>query len=130
MIEWYLKVVRDNYANFEGRATRPEYWYFFLANFLIGFIIGIIASFIPVIMFLSYIYSLAVLVPSLAVAVRRLHDIGKPWYYLLVVFIPIVGAIWLIVMLATEGTPGPNEFGPDPRNPYDEFDQIGKPDTY
>jgi len=130
MIESYLKVVRDNYANFNGRATRPEYWYFFLANFLVGFIIGIIAAVIPAAMYVSYLYSLVVLVPSIAVAVRRLHDIGKSGWFILVALIPIAGAIWLIVMLATEGQNGPNEYGPDPRNTYSEFDQIGKPDTY
>jgi len=123
MIEWYLKAVRDNYANFNGRATRPEYWYFFLANFIIGFVIGLIAGVVPVVMYVSYLYSLAVLVPSIAVAVRRMHDIGKSGWFILV---PILN----IVLLATEGQHGPNEYGPDPRNNYNEFDQIGKPDTY
>ena len=131
MIEWYLKVVRDNYANFDGRARRSEYWYFALANFLVGFILGIIGGFVPVVMYISYLYSLAVLLPGIAVAIRRLHDIGKSGWYLLVVLIPIAGAIWLIVLLATEGTTGPNEYGPDPKNPIGtEFNDIGKPDMY
>ncbi|MES2485581.1 MAG: DUF805 domain-containing protein [Bacteroidota bacterium] len=123
MIESYLKVVRDNYANFNGRATRPEYWYFFLVNFVIGFIIGLIAGVVPVAMYISYLYSLAVLVPSIAVAVRRIHDVGKSGWYVLV-------PIYNIVLLATEGQNGPNEYGPDPRHTYSEFDQIGKPENY
>jgi len=132
MFDYYLKVVRDNYANFEGRARRSEYWYFYLFNTVIGLVlkgvdyligteIGIVGS----------IYSLAVLVPGLAVLVRRLHDSGKSgWYALLLIFI-IIGWIWLLVLLCTEGDHGPNEYGPDPKNPnYGEFDEIGRPDVF
>ncbi|KOS07267.1 cytochrome [Flavobacterium akiainvivens] len=123
MIEWYLKAVRDNYANFEGRASRPEYWYFFLANFLVGFILGFIGAIVPIVMYVSYLYSLAVLVPSIAAAVRRIHDVGKSGWYVLI-------PIYNIVLLATEGQNGPNEFGPDPVNPYNELNDIGRPDVY
>ncbi|KGO84740.1 membrane protein [Flavobacterium rivuli WB 3.3-2 = DSM 21788] len=132
MFDYYLKVVRDNYANFEGRARRAEYWYFYLFNTIIGLIlqgvdyligtdIGIVGS----------IYSLAVLIPTLAVLVRRLHDTGKSgWYALLLLFI-VIGWIWLLVLVCTEGDHGPNEYGADPKNPhYGEFDDIGKPDVF
>lgn len=128
MIEWYLKVVRDNYANFEGRARRAEYWYFALLNFLILIPLYVLSMYVSWGLFLYGIYALATFVPGLAVAVRRLHDIGKSGWYYLVVFIPIAGGIWLLVMLATEGTPGTNEYGPNPKGNYNEFEQIGRPD--
>lgn len=131
MIEWYLKVVRDNYANFNGRARRSEYWYFTLASLIITIILGIIDYMLgSALGLVRGVYSLAVLVPTLAVAVRRLHDIAKSGWYICVVFIPIAGAIWLLVMLCTEGTVGPNEYGPDPKRPYDEFNDIGKPEIF
>lgn len=127
-MNWYLKVVRDNYANFSGRARRKEYWMFVLINLIIsyGLIIlgGVFESSILVI--LSYVYSLAVLIPSIAVAVRRMHDIGKSGWMILVGLIPVVGAIWLIVLLATEGNSGSNEYGPDPKGNVEEIDDIGK----
>lgn len=132
MLEWYLKVVKENYANFEGRARRSEYWYFVLVNLLISIVLGVIDYVIGSdIGIIRGIYSLAVLVPSIAVAVRRLHDIGKSGWFLFVVLIPIAGAIWLLVMLCKEGDTGPNEYGADPKNPnYGEFDEIGRPDVY
>lgn len=132
MIEWYLKVVRDNYANFNGRARRSEYWYYTLFNFLIGIVLNIIDFFVigtVEVGFLSTIYALAVLIPGLAVFWRRMHDVGKSGWYFLILFIPIIGWIWILVLLFTEGNHGPNEYGPDPKNPYNEFDEIGK-ETY
>ena len=63
----------------------------------------------------SSLYSLAVLVPSLAAGVRRLHDVGKSGWFTLIIFVPLVGAIWLLVLYCTEGTDGTNEYGPDPK---------------
>lgn len=128
MIEWYLKVVRDNYANFNGRARRSEYWYFFLFNFIISIVLAVVDNFIGFSL-IGGIYSLAVLIPSIAVGVRRLHDINKSGWYLLVAFIPIAGAIWLIILLATEGNMGNNQYGPDPKNPHD-LSEIGKNPEY
>jgi uncharacterized membrane protein YhaH (DUF805 family) len=130
MLEWYLKVVKENYANFEGRARRSEYWYFALVNIIISVILGVIDSVIGISV-LGGIYSLAVLVPSIAVGVRRMHDIGKSGWYLLVALIPIAGIIWLLVLLCKEGDTGPNEYGADPKNPtFGEFDEIGRPDVF
>jgi uncharacterized membrane protein YhaH (DUF805 family) len=130
MLEWYLKVVKENYANFEGRARRSEYWYFALVNIIISVILGVIDSVIGISV-LGGIYSLAVLVPSIAVGVRRMHDIGKSGWYLLVALIPIAGFIWLLVLLCKEGDTGPNEYGADPKNPtFGEFDEIGRPDVF
>lgn len=131
MIDWYLKVVRDNYANFSGRARRNEYWFYALCNFLISIVLqGIdyaIGSEVDVI---SSIYSLAVLIPGLAVFVRRMHDVSKSGWYILLVLIPIIGWIWLLVLLFTEGDHGPNQYGNDPKNPSDEFNDIGTKEVY
>lgn len=114
-MEWYLKVVRDNYANFEGRARRKEFWMFALFNLIIAIGINIIQWIIGFDFFLSLIYSLAIIIPSIAVGVRRLQDIGKSWVFLLIGFIPILGALVLIYFFVQEGDQGPNEYGPDPK---------------
>ena len=108
------------YADFEGRARRTEYWMFTLFNFifslvltgldtLLGFSNGLGTG------VLSGIYSLVVLVPSIAVGVRRLHDLGKSGWKYLYVLIPIVGAIMLLVWFCTEGERHENAYGPDPK---------------
>lgn len=114
-MEWYLKVVRDNYVNFEGRARRKEFWMFALFNFLIAVGINLVAWVIDIFSIFSFIYGLAVLLPGLAVGVRRLQDIGKSWMYLLIGLIPFLGALILIYFFVQEGDQGPNEYGPDPK---------------
>lgn len=100
-MNYYLKVLQ-NYANFNGRARRSEYWYFFLFNVIISFGFGFVVP-----QFAS-LYTLAVLIPSIAVAVRRMHDVGKSgWFYLI--------PIYNLVLAVTEGTKGSNEYGPDPK---------------
>ena len=116
--EYFLNVILKKYATFDGRAGRREFWMFVLFNFLTGMGIGIL-SVVPVVggifSALSGIYSLAVMVPNIAIGVRRLHDIGRKGIFYLFIFIPIVGAIMLIVWFVTEGNPGENEFGPNPK---------------
>lgn len=126
-MEWYLKVVRDNYANFSGRARRKEYWMFVLFNIIISAIIAVIDSIFGLKYggeeFAAYgggtgvlgsIYSLAVFIPSLAVTVRRLHDVGKSgWNYLWV--LTCIGIFYLLYLAITEGDHGPNKYGPDPK---------------
>lgn len=129
MIEWYLKVVRDNYVNFEGRARRAEYWYFILFYFIIAIALEIVDYLMGIYIFRP-LFGLAMLLPSIAAAVRRLHDTGKSGWYFLLIFFAVIGWIWLIVLLATEGDHGPNEYGHDPKNDYSEFDDIGKTETY
>lgn len=123
-MEWYLKVVRDNYANFEGRARRKEYWMFVLFNAMITIIlyapmlIGLVTesqAIMSIGVGLVALYSLAVLIPSIAVVVRRLHDQNKSGWYYFIAFIPFIGGIWLLILLVTEGTPGPNQYGEDPK---------------
>ena len=131
MFDWYLKVVRDNYANFSGRARRSEYWFYTLCSFLISVVLQVIDFLIGFEDGLIVnIYSLAVFIPALAVFVRRLHDVGKSGWMILLMFLPVIGWIWLLVLLFTDGDSGRNEYGPDPKNMYEEFDDIGKPETY
>jgi uncharacterized membrane protein YhaH (DUF805 family) len=130
---WYLKVIRDNYANFSGRARRKEYWMFVLVQLIIFIIVMMYASLLddffetPVVGSVLGLYILATLIPWLALNVRRLHDIGKSGGYIFINFIPIIGRIWYIVLVATEGEYGTNNYGQDPKlDYYDELDDIGK----
>lgn len=119
-MNWYLKVLTQ-YSDFNGRARRKEYWMFVLFNSFAA-IIGVVFDNILGFTinqtgygFIYLIYILAVFVPNLAVSVRRLHDIGKSGWMLLVALIPIAGAIWLLVLMVKNGTPGSNQYGPDPK---------------
>lgn len=112
-MNWYLAVLK-NYAGFAGRARRTEYWMFALFNFVITIVLEIIGVFIHT-QIIAYLYGLAVLIPSLAVGARRLHDTGRSGWWLLIGLIPLVGAIILIVFFATEGQPGNNQYGANPK---------------
>ncbi len=118
-MQWYLKALRQ-YADFEGRARRTEFWMFFLFNALVAIVLGIIAGALynatnGASIWLVWIYQLAVLIPYIAVAVRRLHDTGRTGWWYLIALVPLVGLIILIVFWATAGNPGPNQYGPDPK---------------
>ena len=130
-MNWYLTVVRDNYANFEGRARRSEFWYFVLINALISLVLyGLMFAFGFFGLLLYCLYTLAVLIPNLAVSVRRLHDIGKSGWFYLIFLIPLIGPIWLLILFFTEGDSGPNEYGADPKRPYEDINEIGTSETY
>ncbi len=116
IMNYYLSVLKK-YAEFKGRATRSEYWYFFLFNIIISVILGILSNIIgDDSNALGSLYGLIVLVPGLAVAVRRLHDIGKSGWMLLIILIPIVGLIWLLVLLITDSNSGENKYGPNQKD--------------
>ena len=110
--ENYLNTLKK-YAVFSGRAGRAEYWWFFLVNLIVSVALSVFDSVIGVGL-LNGLYSVAVFVPSLAVGVRRLHDVGKSGWFLLIALIPIVGWIILIVKLAKKGHHGENKYGPVP----------------
>ncbi len=112
-MNWYLAVLK-NYAGFSGRARRKEYWMFALISFVISLVLSIIGALIGA-DFLSYIYAIAIIIPTLAVGVRRLHDTGRSGWWLLIALIPLVGGIILIVFLASEGKPETNEHGVNPK---------------
>lgn len=120
-MNYYIEVLKK-YAVFTGRAGRAEYWYFVLFNFLIGIAIGIVAAVIKSasndvldLSMLGSLYSLAVLCPGLAVAIRRLHDTDRSGWWLLIGLIPIIGWIVLIVFYVQDSQPGSNQYGPNPK---------------
>ncbi|MBK5931727.1 DUF805 domain-containing protein [Halochromatium salexigens] len=119
-MNWYLEVLRK-YTVFTGRSRRKEYWYYFLINFLIITALLIIDDMLGTLDpeagmgLLSGLYALAVLLPGLAVAVRRLHDTGRTGWWVLIALIPIVGPIILIFFLIQESVDGANQYGPNPK---------------
>ncbi len=118
-MNWYIAVLK-NYAGFSGRARRKEYWMFTLFNIIFLFVAMILDMILGTefglgVYGLFYVlYSLAVIIPGLAVSVRRLHDIGKSGWMLLIVLIPIIGWIWLLFLMVTDSNPGENQYGPYP----------------
>jgi uncharacterized membrane protein YhaH (DUF805 family) len=119
MIEWYVSVLR-RYVDFNGRAGRSEYWWFALANAIVAValnILGKVGSGMGlggVLMVPYYVYLLAVLLPSLSVGVRRLHDTGRSGWWLLLALVPVIGDLVLIVFFILDSTPGDNKYGPHP----------------
>lgn len=109
-----VKNVFSNYANFNGRARRSEYWYFTLFNLIAAIVIGIICAIanskIPL-----RLWQLAIALPCLSLGVRRLHDIGKSGKYAFIALIPIIGWIILIVWAAQDSQPGTNQYGHNPK---------------
>ena len=113
-----VKSVFSKYATFSGRARRKEYWYFVLFNMVVSIVIGMLARAIGgenLERTLTGIWSIAVLIPGLAVVWRRLHDIGKSggWWFL--VFVPLVGWIILLIWFCQDSQPGENQYGPNPK---------------
>ena len=119
-MNWYLKVLKQ-YADFSGRARRQEYWMFALFNMIFGFIAIILDNVLGIAMEgvgygpIYILYVLAVFIPGLAVAVRRLHDVGKSGWMLLIALIPLIGAIWLLVLLFTDSQKESNKWGQNPK---------------
>ncbi len=119
-MKWYLKVLK-NYAVFAGRARRKEYWFFVLFNILIFMVLSLVEHFMGLVEAGAYygpisgLYNLAVLIPSIAVTVRRLHDTGKSGWWILLNLIPIVGAVVIIVFMVIDSDEAANEYGPNPK---------------
>ena len=131
-MKWYFKAFRQ-YADFGGRASRKEYWIFTLCNFIVSIIV-----LLPGMLILNYsgnpelvtayghayysigidpvygVFLLLTLIPTLAIVVRRLHDISKNGWMILIIFVPFIGGIWLLILLLAKGKPGENEYGPAP----------------
>lgn len=122
-IDIFRSVITEKFAQFTGRARRAEYWWFTLVNivvfillWLLLIILSAIGDFLAVLGFLIYaVYSLAVIIPSIAVAVRRLHDTGKSGWWILIGFVPLIGFIVLLVFYLTDGDRGDNQYGPSPK---------------
>jgi uncharacterized membrane protein YhaH (DUF805 family) len=123
-MSWYIAVLKK-YAVFSGRARRKEYWMFVLFNIIISFVLGLIDGIVlsslgidigsTKLGVLGTIYGLAIFVPALAVAVRRLHDTNRSGWWLLISLVPFIGAIILIVFFVKDSQPGDNKYGPNPK---------------
>lgn len=119
-MNWYLEVFRK-FADFSGRARRTEYWMFVLFNVIINILLAILDGMLGTsnregFGLLRGIYTLIVLIPSLAVSVRRLHDTGRSGWWLLLSFVPCVGGIILLVFMIQDSEPGENAYGPNPKD--------------
>ncbi|MBM70673.1 MAG: hypothetical protein CME43_14490 [Haliea sp.] len=120
-MNWYLDVLKNKYAMFNGRARRKEYWFFVLFNILASIALGIVDTITGTfndemgVGLLGGIYWLAVLIPAIAVAVRRLHDTGRTGWWLLLAFIPVIGGLVLLIFMVFDSEPGDNQYGPNPK---------------
>ena len=137
-MKWFIKCLR-HYADFSGRARRKEYWMFVLFNFIFALVwqISMLVVFIlansgnPVSLKVAsnvagLSYGILIMLPSMAVAVRRLHDIGKSGWMLLIGLIPIIGGIWLFVLMVTEGQQEDNKYGDNPKISLEIFSDSSK----
>ncbi len=122
-MQWYIKVL-TNYAEFKGRAHRTEYWMFVLVSMLVVIVLGIIESILGISSVSEYgsnsgpivaLYNLAVLIPSIAVGVRRLHDTDKSGWWMLLILIPIIGWLLLLYYLVLDSQAESNQFGENPK---------------
>lgn len=108
---YFVDVLKNQYADFNGRAIRSQFWYFVLFSFIISFVLGIVDDMLFGRQILSMIFNLAVLIPSIAIAVRRLHDLGKTGWWYLLIFVPLIGIIVLIVWFCIKGQTTKNQYG-------------------
>ena len=119
-MDYYISVLKK-YSDFSGRARRAEYWYFYLFNLLFLLAATIIDHLLGIkiggsnIGPIYIIYALFVITPTIAVAIRRLHDIGKSGWMVLISLIPFIGGIWMIILMIRDSNPGDNEYGPNPK---------------
>lgn len=118
-MNWYLAALKK-YAVFNGRAGRKEYWFFALFVFLIYLALGLIDKVIGIthkgegVGLLSGLFTLAMFFPGIGVGIRRLHDTGRSGWWLLVALIPLVGTIFMLILMALKGNTGANAYGPEP----------------
>ena len=117
---WYIEALKK-YAVFSGRSRRKEYWYFVLFSVIVSLVLSAIDALLGTfssstnVGLLGGIYGLAIIVPSIAVSVRRLHDIDRTGWWVLISLVPVIGSIVLLVFAVLDGTPGENRFGPNPK---------------
>ena len=129
-MEWMLLPLK-RYVDFSGRSRRKEYWMFALGVFIAEIIIMIVERLLGIGTMVGGVYGpilvlflLAIFIPSLAVSFRRLHDTDKSAWFLLLGLIPLIGGIILLVFFCTDGTQGPNRFGPDPKDPGGDLNNV------
>ncbi|MGR5236331.1 DUF805 domain-containing protein [Vibrio alfacsensis] len=120
MFDWYLGVIR-NYTGFSGRARRQEYWYFTLVNILVNLVMNIIDRILGNVFqidnfgLFGVLYALFILIPSLAVTVRRLHDTDRTGWWVLIAIIPIIGFLVMLYFLVQDSEEGTNQYGDNPK---------------
>lgn len=118
-VQIYIDTLTKNYANSSGRARRREYWGFFLINLLVSMAFGVVVA-VTKIDYINTIYSVAVLLPSICLGIRRMHDVGKSGWFLLI-------PIYNFILAVTAGEAGSNEYGADPKGTSeDEVEEIGQ----
>ena len=123
-MNWYLEALKK-YATFSGRSRRKEYWMFFLINISISIVLAFSPFVLGALGGLLYMgYALAMIVPGIALAVRRLQDQGKEWTWIFIGLVPLIGGIWLLVLMCTEGTKGENKYGLDPKENFGGADVL------
>jgi uncharacterized membrane protein YhaH (DUF805 family) len=113
-MNWYIGVLKQ-YAVFSGRSRRQEFWMFMLFHIIISFVLSFVESMVGGPGVLGLIYALGVLLPSLGVSIRRLHDTGRSGWWILIVLVPIVGGIVLLVYYCQDSAAGENQFGASPK---------------
>lgn len=131
-IQLYFKVLRQ-YADFSGRARRKEYWMFMLFNMIFSFVWSFLLTLVMILIYgdienttIAYYYSVAVILPGIAVSVRRLHDTGKSGWWMLIGLIPIVGGIWLFILMLADSQPKANDYGQNPKTSPRKFSEHAK----
>jgi uncharacterized membrane protein YhaH (DUF805 family) len=133
-MKWYLKCLKQ-YADSSGRASRKEYWMFFLFNLIFVFVTSIIDAVLEEVLLLeeedsigviTLLYLFVIFIPHLAVTVRRLHDINISGWWILIGLVPLIGYFWLLILLVTNGNPYENRYGKDPK----EFQRLKRKKKY
>ena len=131
-MEWYLKVMKQH-ADFNGRARRKEDGMFLLFNIIFALVAMLVDNLLGMRIneqipygYLYLLYGLATFIPGIAVGVRRLHDVGKSGWWYLIAFIPLIGGLYLLYLFIQDGTPGSNEYGVNPKENYNEINEIGQ----
>ena len=122
-MDWMLMPLR-RYAEFSGRSRRKEYWMFFLGVFIVSFVLQIVEGIVGLSGMIGGLYGplttiflLGILIPNIAVGVRRLHDTDRSGWWLLIALVPLIGGLVLLYFFVSDGTQGTNQYGPDPKNP-------------
>ena len=112
-MDWYMQAWR-NFNKFDGRSRRTEFWMFYLVNIAVSFALGAVEALLGSPGFLSWLYSLAVLLPAVAVGIRRLHDTGKTGLWIIGIFVPFLNLVVLFFM-TQDSQPGTNQYGANPK---------------
>lgn len=125
-MQYFISCITQNYVGFGGRARRAEYWYFTLFVSIISYGIIFVDAAVGASGILAFFVGLGFFLPNLAVSVRRLHDTDRSGWWLLILFLPLIGAIVVFVFYVLRGTAGENRFGPDPISEEGAYDEVFK----